>query len=100
MRTGFLPVVGDLTTEIHPVLRRFKGRELQIEYHVKSDVLTDWDSEYYREPLLEFLEWDLMGGDPPRWIKPRRRELIRDASMRFSEFRQEGELDENIDAAE
>ncbi len=91
---------GDLTTEIHPVLRRFKGTELQIEYHVKSDVLTDWNSSYYREPLLEFLEWDLAGGPPPRWIKPRRRELIRDAAMRFSEFHQEGEIDENIDAAE
>jgi hypothetical protein len=67
-------------------------------------VLTDWDSSYYREPLLEFLEWDLAGGPPPKWIKPRRRELIRDASMRFSEFHQEGELtearDASIDAAE
>jgi len=81
---------GDWTTEIHPVLRRFRGDQLQVEYHVKSDVLTDWDSEFYREPLIEFLEWDLMKGPRPKWVKPRRRELIRDESMRFAEFRSEG----------
>lgn len=85
---------GDLTTEIHPVLRRFRGRELQVEYHVKSDVLTDWNSEFYRTPLQEFLEWDLMKGLPPRWIRPQRRELIRDAEMRFVEFRSEGVFQE------
>lgn len=90
---------GDWTTEIHPVLRRFRGSELQIEYHVKSDVLTDWDSEFYRAPLLEFLEWDLMKGARPKWAKPRRRELIRDDNMRFAEFRSEGELDTETMAA-
>ncbi|MEV4641685.1 NAD(P)/FAD-dependent oxidoreductase [Actinoplanes sp. NPDC049548] len=84
---------GDLTTEIHPVLRRYRGSELQAEYHVKSDVLTDWDSPYYREPLQEFLDWDLMDGPRPEWAKPRRRDLIRNSAMRLVDYRATGELE-------
>jgi hypothetical protein len=84
--------LGDWTTEIHPVLRRFRGSELQIEYHVKSDVLTEWSSEFYGDPLREFLAWDLEGAAPPHWVKPRRRELLRDGEMRSSGFVSEGVL--------
>jgi hypothetical protein len=87
---------GDWTTEIHPVLLRYKGSELQIAYHVKSDVLTDWSSEYYTEPLEEFLRWDLEGGEQPNWVKPRRRELIRDEKMRSSGFYAEGVMEEAL----
>ncbi len=76
---------GDLVTEIHPVLKHFKGAEMQIEYHMRTDFLTDWDSDFYRNPLLEFLEWDLLGGERPTWARPQTRELIRNADMRFSD---------------
>lgn len=85
--------LGDWTTEIHPVLRRFRGTRLQIEYHVKSDVLTEWSSELYTKPLQEFLAWDLEGGELPKWVKPRRRELMRDGQMRASGFISEGVAD-------
>jgi hypothetical protein len=76
---------GDLVTEIHPVIRHYKGPELQVEYHVRSDFLTDWDSDFYRTPLVEFLEWNLADGETPDWARPQTRELIRDADMRFSD---------------
>ncbi len=82
---------GDLVTEIHPVLKHFKGDELQVEYHMRTDFLTDWDSDFYRNPLLEFLEWDLRGGERPTGNRPQTRELIRDGDMRFSDVLINGE---------
>lgn len=79
--------MGDLTTEIHPVLRRYRGRELQMEYHVRTDVLTDWQSPFYVEPLLEFLAWDLGLGPKPKATKPRWREITRNADMRLAHYK-------------
>jgi thioredoxin reductase len=77
-------VHGDLTTEIHPMLRRYKGATLQSEYHVRTDFMTDWDSDFYRAPLVEFLRNDLIGCPNVAPPKPSRRELIRNSEMRFS----------------
>lgn len=77
-------VHGDVTTEIHPVLRRYVGSELKSEYHVRTDFMTDWDSDFYRAPLIEFLRNDLRGQVTVPPPKPTRRELIRNAEMRFT----------------
>jgi len=88
-------VYGDLTTEIHPMLRRYKGAELQSEYHVRTDFMTDWDSDFYRAPLVDFLRNDLLGRPIVPLAKPTRRELIRNAEMRFSGVWIDGELIQN-----
>lgn len=81
---------GDLTTEIHPILRRFRGADLQAEYHVRTDFLTDWSADFYRRPLVAFLDWNLAGGSAPVSINPHRRELIRNDRMRFTDVRVDG----------
>ncbi len=83
---------GKLPTEIHPVIRRYHGTTLIREYHMRSDFLSDWDSQYYLDPLVEFLEKDLMNEDVGRQeITYRVRELIRDGDMHFKEFKTTGE---------
>ena len=82
---------GDLTTEIHPVISRYSGSTLKAEYHVRTDFLADWESPFYREPLVQFFTRDLEGQDAaatPRRVK--RRELIRNARMRFDEVTLDG----------
>ena len=76
-------VHGDLTTEIHPVIRRMRGNQVLTEYHVRTDFVTDWASDFYLQPLTEFFERDLVGQTPEPRAKPRRRELIRNSEMRF-----------------
>jgi thioredoxin reductase len=82
---------GDLTTEIHPVVSRYSGADLKAEYHVRTDFMADWDSDFYREPLVAFFARDLQAyGAAAELPKVRRRELIRNSEMRFSEVTFDG----------
>jgi thioredoxin reductase len=81
---------GDLTTEIHPVIAHYQGSTLKSEYHVRTDFLADWESPFYREPLVQFLTRDLEGLAPPAARTVKRRELIRNGRMRFDEVTLDG----------
>jgi thioredoxin reductase len=80
-------VHGELTSEIHPVIRRYRGETLVRTYHVRTDFLTDWDADFYRVPLEEFFQHDLAGQPIPTRAKPKRRELRRNGEMRFAELK-------------
>lgn len=78
-------VYGDLTIEIHPMIRRFRGSTLLAEYHVRSDFMTDWSSNFFRTPLADFFARDLNGERPSETQRPSRRVLVRNAEMRFAD---------------
>jgi len=81
---------GDLTTEIHPVIARYSGSTMKSEYHVRTDFLADWESPFYREPLVQYFTRDLEGHAPSESRRVKRRELIRNSRMRFDEVTLDG----------
>lgn len=57
-------VFGDQSTEIHPVVRRYRGAQLVWEFHLRSDFLSQWNNPQRHAELRDFLERDLARAAP------------------------------------
>lgn len=49
-----------LSSGIHPIIRRFCNQELVAEHHVIEDVLSEWFEDVHFQPLLAFLQNQLL----------------------------------------
>lgn len=76
------PYTGELSAQIHPVVARYRGGELQEEHHVLEDFLADWSGRDYLEPLAAFFAGRL-SPQTRRSARPEARILVRDASLRL-----------------
>ncbi|GLI94541.1 NAD(P)-binding domain-containing protein [Methylocystis echinoides] len=57
-------VFGDQSTEIHPVVRRYRQGRLEWEFHLRSEFLSQWNNPARRGELRDFLSRDLADGGP------------------------------------
>ena len=54
---------------IHPIIRRYCGDTLVCEYHIIEDIMGEWLEQVHIEPLLTFLNEQLLTGASAQAIK-------------------------------